>query len=193
MDQDHVTVVSGLPRSGTSMVMAMLKAGGLSLLTDEARTADEDNPKGYFEFERVKRLKEGDAGWLDSAVGQVVKVISYLLPELPQGFYYDVVFVKRRLSEILASQRRMLERAGEDPDKVDQDELAEILKRHLEKVQGWLENQSNVRVVYIDYNKMLTSPDEEIRALVSFFDRPLDSRAMKAVIDHDLYRQRDGS
>lgn len=175
------------------MVMAMLKAGGLSLLTDEARTADEDNPKGYFEFERVKRLKEGDAGWLDSAVGQVVKVISYLLPELPQGFYYDVVFVKRRLSEILASQRRMLERAGEDPDKVDQDELAEILKRHLEKVQGWLENQSNVRVVYIDYNKMLTSPDEEIRALVSFFDRPLDSRAMKAVIDHDLYRQRDGS
>lgn len=193
MDQDHVTVVSGLPRSGTSMVMAMLKAGGLSLLTDEARTADEDNPKGYFEFERVKRLKEGDAGWLDSAVGQVVKVISYLLPELPQGFYYDVVFVKRRLSEILASQRRMLERAGEDPDKVDQDELAEILKRHLEQVQGWLENQSNVRVVYIDYNKMLTSPDEEIRALVSFFDRPLDSRAMKAVIDHDLYRQRDGS
>jgi broad-specificity NMP kinase len=193
MDQDRITVVSGLPRSGTSMVMAMLKAGGLSLLTDEARTADEDNPKGYFEFERVKRLKEGDAVWLDSAVGQVVKVISYLLPELPQGFHYDVVFVKRRLSEILASQRRMLERAGEDPDKVDQDELAEILKRHLEQVQEWLENQSNVRVVYIDYNKMLTSPDEEIRALVSFFDRTLDSRAMKAVIDHDLYRQRDGS
>jgi hypothetical protein len=175
------------------MLMAMLQAGGLPLLTDEVRAADEDNPKGYFEFERVKKLKQGDLGWLKSAVGKVVKIISYLLIELPDGFRYDVVFVRRRLSEILASQRRMLERSGEDPDKVDQDDLSEILRRHLKHVQGWLDEQPNVRVVYIDYNKMFTSPDEEIRKLVAFFDQPMDVRAMEAVIDHDLYRQRAGS
>lgn len=175
------------------MLMAMLQAGGLPLLTDEVRAADEDNPKGYFEFERVKKLKQGDLGWLKSAVGKVVKVISYLLVELPDGFRYDVVFVSRRLSEILASQRRMLERSGEDPDKADQDDLLEILRRHLKHVQWWLDDQPNVRVVHIDYNKMLTSPDEEIRKLVAFFDQPMDARAMEAVIDHDLYRQRTGS
>jgi hypothetical protein len=175
------------------MVMAMLEAGGMPLLVDEIRKADEDNPKGYFEFERVKKLKEGDIAWLDSALGKAVKIISYLLLQLPDRYSYDVVFVRRRLPEILVSQRIMLERGGEDPDRVSQDELAGVLSRHLKQVEGWLAGQSNIRSVNIDYNRMLESPDEELRRLVAFIDQPLDYAAMKSVIDPDLYRQRAGS
>lgn len=188
-----IVIVSGLPRSGTSMMMAALQAGGFPLLQDHLRRPDDDNPQGYFEFEPVKKLKNGETRWLDAAAGRVVKVISYLLPELPPHHRYDVVFMRRRLEEVLASQRQMLERKGEDPDKVDQAELEAIIKKHLEMIEDWISRQSNVRAIYIDYNKMLTGPDEELDRLNVFFHQSLDQEAMRAVIDPDLYRQRLGS
>lgn len=115
---DHVVVVSGLPRSGTSMMMKMLEVGGLSPLIDGEREADEDNPKGYYEFERVKQLPKGDYGWLEDARGRVVKVISGLLVHLPPTHDYRVVFMRRAMPEILASQRKMLVRRGENPEQV---------------------------------------------------------------------------
>ena len=113
---EFITVVSGLPRSGTSMMMKMLEAGGIPPVTDELRTADEDNPKGYYEFERVKAMDQGDTSWVVGARGKVVKVISALLKHLPPGEQYRVVFVRRNMPEILASQRKMLIHRGEDPD-----------------------------------------------------------------------------
>src|SRR5512136_2813877 len=114
---EPVVVVSGLPRSGTSMLMKMLEAGGLTLVTDGQRTADEDNPKGYYEVERVKDLaNETDRAWLNAARGKGIKVISYLLKSLPADLNYKVLFIRRDLDEILASQKKMLARRGEAHD-----------------------------------------------------------------------------
>ena len=112
---EPIVVVSGLPRSGTSMMMKMLEAGGIPPVTDELRTADDDNPKGYYEFERVKQMDKGDTAWVADAQGKVVKVISALLKHLPSSHNYQVIFLRRHMSEILASQRKMLIRRGEDP------------------------------------------------------------------------------
>ncbi|HNY87520.1 MAG TPA: hypothetical protein PKN23_13545, partial [Candidatus Hydrogenedentes bacterium] len=107
----EIVVVSGLPRSGTSMMMRMLAAGGMPLFTDGVRAADSDNPLGYFEHEAVKRLRE-DASWVPGAAGKAVKVVSALLPALPEGFQYRVILMRRPLEEVLASQRRMFGRRG---------------------------------------------------------------------------------
>ena len=130
-----VTIVSGLPRSGTSMMMKMLEAGGLPPLTDNLRTADEDNPKGYYEFERVKQLPKGDVAWLPDAQGKVVKVIAALLPSLPGGYHYRVIFMQRAMPEVLASQRQMLIRRGEDPNKIPDDVIAKLFEKHLKQVE----------------------------------------------------------
>ena len=112
---EPVFIVSGLPRSGTSLMMMILNAAGIPPLTDYERNADEDNPRGYYEFERVKKLKDGDFGWLENAQGKAVKVISALLTYLPEGYTYKVIFMRRELSEILASQRKMLINRGGGP------------------------------------------------------------------------------
>lgn len=106
MEQDLITIVSGLPRSGTSMMMSMLEAGGMDVLTDGIRGADEDNPRGYYEFERVKQI-EHDKGWLSDARGKAVKMVAALLKYLPPEYQYQVVFVRRNMDEVLASQRRI--------------------------------------------------------------------------------------
>ena len=126
-NDEFITVVSGLPRSGTSMMMKMLAAGGIPPLTDALRAADRDNPKGYYEFERVKQLDKGDTAWLPLAQGKVVKVISFLLQYLPPDQTYQVVFLRRNIDEILASQRKMLIHRGEDPDQMDDAQVAAML------------------------------------------------------------------
>ncbi len=120
--QDVITIVSGLPRSGTSMMMSMLEAGGIGSVVDGIRKADDDNPKGYFEFERVKQLKK-DSSWLVEATGKVVKVISQLLRDLPPSYQYKVIFVRRNINEILASQTQMLIRRGTHDKSVNHEEM----------------------------------------------------------------------
>lgn len=116
-DHSTVVIVSGLPRSGTSMMMSMLKAGGMELLVDSQRKADDDNPKGYYELEKVKNLRH-DNSWLNEASHKAVKVISILLYQLPEDIRYKIIFIKRNLDEVLASQQLMLERRGNSlPDK----------------------------------------------------------------------------
>ena len=128
---EPITIVSGLPRSGTSMMMSMLQAGGRDLLVDGVRTADEDNPKGYFEFERVKQVAT-DRAWLPEAEGKVVKIITRLLFDLPTDRPYKVVFMRRRLEEVLASQAKMLDRRGEDADAVAAEEMRRMyVREHL--------------------------------------------------------------
>ena len=188
--QPIVTVVSGLPRSGTSMMMKMLEAGGIPPLTDEIREADTDNPKGYYEFERVKKLDEGDIAWLDEAQGKAVKVISALLKYLPQGYTYKVIFMRRKMEEILASQRQMLVRRGEPTDAVSDEELKELFAKHLAQIQDWVDEQPNVDVLYVSYNEAVEDPPEQARRVNHFLGDTLDVESMVAVVDQVLYRQR---
>ncbi len=185
-----VTVVSGLPRSGTSMMMKALEAGGLSVVTDAQRVADEDNPKGYYEMERVKQLDKGDTAWVADAQGKVVKVISALLEHLPPGYQYRVVFMQRAMPEILASQKKMLERRGEPTDRISDEELTRLFSKHVQKVETWLRGQPNFQVLYVDYNRMLADPLPFVRQVNQFLDNTLNEQRMAEVVDPALYRNR---
>ncbi len=187
---EFITVVSGLPRSGTSMMMKMLEAGGIPPITDELREADEDNPKGYYEFERVKQMDQGDTTWVVDARGKVVKVISALLKHLPPAEQYRVVFVRRHMPEILASQRKMLIRRGEDPDKMDDAQMAMLFEKHLKQVDEWMNNQPNFRLLYVHYSDILADPRPQITAINNFLGGNLDVEAMALAVDPQLYRNR---
>ncbi len=187
---EFITIVSGLPRSGTSMMMKMLEAGGIPAITDELREADEDNPKGYYEFERVKAMDKGDTAWVTEGRGKIVKVISALLKHLPPGEQYRVVFVRRNMSEILASQRKMLIRRGENPDKMDDEQMAVLFEKHLKQVDEWLIAQPNFRVLYVHYSDILAKPQPHVNELNRFLGGNLDTAAMAAAVDPGLYRNR---
>ena len=184
-----ITIVSGLPRSGTSMMMKVLEAGGMEIVTDNLRVADEDNPKGYYELEQVKALKDGDDSWIKDAPGKVVKVISSLLEYLPSTYKYKIVFMRREIAEILASQKQMLIRRGEPSDGNDQ-EMAEMFQEHLKRVRVWLANQPNMDILYVDYNTLMADPDPEIKAVAEFLGLTENLDAMLAVPDKKLYRQK---
>lgn len=192
MNDEAITVVSGLPRSGTSMMMSMLKAGGVELLQDGIRTADHDNPKGYYELEQVKKLKE-DKTWLADAKGKAVKIISQLIYELPtEGYRYNVIFMRRNIEEILKSQTEMLKRRGTHDPSVSDDEIRRMFIVHLDHIVNWMNRQTCLDVVYVNYNRMLKDPTDAIERIDGLLGGGLDTRAMAGVIDPELYRQRAG-
>ena len=191
-----VVIVSGLPRSGTSMAMKMLEAGGMELVVDNIRTADEDNPKGYYEDERVKDLAEmTEKGWLNEARGKVIKVVSSLLNYLPENNAYKVVFMRRNLHEVLASQTKMLERREEDSHSEDES-LLKMYESHLEKVTFQLRFRSNFQALYLNYADVVKDPSTEARRIADFVGSGLDADRMAGAVDGSLYRNRhtsDGS
>jgi hypothetical protein len=185
-----VIVVSGLPRSGTSMTMKMLEAGGLQPVTDQVRSADEDNPRGYFEDERVKDLAQmEDRSWLRAARGKVIKVVSSLLQHLPDDNFYKVIFMRRNLREVLASQAKMLDRRGEAPQATDE-ELIKLFESHLEKVEFQLRFRPWFDVLYVDHRSVLQDPAGAARRINEFLGGRLDERRMAEAVDPNLYRNR---
>lgn len=186
-----VYVVSGLPRSGTSMMMQMLEAGGLQIVTDNIRTADDDNLQGYYELERVKQLKDGDTEWVAQAAGKVIKVISSLLEYLPGGYRYKLVFMERDLLEILSSQRKMLERRGKPNNPDDDAMFSTLYTKHLVKVKAWLSGQANFDAIYVNYNELLTKPKIFAEEIARFLETPVDVQAMADVPEGKFYRQRN--
>ncbi len=189
---DPLVVVSGLPRSGTSMAMSMLAAGGVPLVEDGQRTADEDNPKGYFEDERVKDLHLGqDNTWLRAARGHAIKIISYLLEHLPDDNNYQVLFMIRDLEEVLASQRKMLERRGEPQDS-DDERMRTVYEQHLWKVRYRLRRYPKFQLLEVPYREVLEQPREHAERMREFLGRDLDISRMTAVVDERLYRNRAG-
>lgn len=184
-----VTVVSGLPRSGTSLMMAMLEAGGIPALTDGVRSADEDNRKGYYEYEPVKALRR-DASWVGRARGKAVKVIHALLDALPEGIEYRVVFMRRDLAEVVASQGVMLARSGRKGGRITEAQLRDLYEREYAKAERWLESRPNMRVLFVDYNELVRDPESGASRIARFFGKPLDAQAMARVVDPSLYRQR---
>jgi hypothetical protein len=189
MARDFITVVSGLPRSGTSMLMRMLEAGGIRALTDAERKADDDNPLGYFELEAVKRLPH-DTAWLDSAGGCAVKVISALLDKLPATHCYRVLFVERDVSEVLASQKKMLERRGEPTDRVTDDEMSAMFRRHVEGVLSRLRARPEMDLLTLRHADVLADPAAAAEAIDAFLGGGLDRHAMAEAVDSTLWRQR---
>ncbi len=187
---EPIVVVSGLPRSGTSMTMKMLAAGGLTPVEDGIRTADEDNPKGYFEDERVKDLHQDiDKSWLADSRGKVVKIISFLLPHLPETNNYRVLFMRRNLHEVLASQTKMLERREETSDTSDE-KMLELWKDHLWRVNWQLKKKPQFTALDVDYKAVLDHPAEQAAQIRDFLGQPLDVEAMAGVVDRSLYRNR---
>jgi len=190
---DPIIVVSGLPRSGTSMAMKMLEAGGVELAVDGIRTADEDNPKGYYELERVKDLdKPGDKSWLRETRGKGVKIISFLLKDLPRENRYKVLFMTRHLDEVLASQTKMLDRRGEDTETQD-DRMRDLYENHLLQVKGMLSRKENFEALYIHYSDVLADGRPHAEKIAAFLGGGLDVDAMAAVVDQALYRNRSKS
>lgn len=183
-----ITVVSGLPRCGTSLMMQMLHAGGLPVLTDNTRTPDEDNPRGYFELEKVKKIKQ-DASWLEEAEGKCFKMVSMLLYDLPPQRRYKVVFMTRNIEEILASQARMLERLGKNrgPDDAD---MRGFFESHLAQLRPWLAERENMDVFFCHYNDLMGNPATWVSQTAAFLDMVLDEGRMLAAVDTSLYRNR---
>ena len=186
-----IVVVSGLPRSGTSMMMRMLVAGGVPPLVDGVREADESNPVGYFEFEPVKALdKRGDLSWLSGARGKAVKIISFLLTWLPEDHNYDVIVMHRDLDEVLASQQAMLARRGEAAGEPDAAAMRQMFTTHLTKVERFLSQRACFRTLHLQYREVVEAPDAAAASVAAFLGRSLDTAAMSAAVDKGLYRNR---
>lgn len=183
-----IVVVSGLPRSGTSLMMQMLQAGGMEIIKDDLRAADEDNPEGYFEYEPVKNLSENN-DWLVNAGGKAVKIISPLLPHLPENCFYKIIFMQRNLDEIIASQNKMLERVGKATN-VPVAEIKSLLKQSLLESKRSLIKSKNMKVLFISYEQVLNEPEETTRSINNFLNSKLDSRKMASVVNKNLYRNK---
>ena len=184
-----LTIVSGLPRSGTSMMMRMLEAGGMEVVVDNLRTADEDNPAGYYEFEPVKKTKQ-DTSWIDEARGKAVKMVYRLLYDLPVGYSYRVIFMRRKIEEVLASQKKMLERNGKVDPAVSDDEMEKLFRSQLQKFEQWVATQPQFQMLEVSYNAMLSNPDPAVEKINSFLGGQLNADAMIEVVDPNLYRNR---
>ncbi len=187
---DEIIVVSGLPRSGTSMMMKMLEAGGLTIMTDGVREADEDNPRGYYELERVKHLeKEPDRSWVAEAKGKVLKVISHLLKELPDDCFYRVIFMRRDLVEVVASQNKMLERRGEE-NPIEDARVTELYRKHIIHAKVMMRVRPNFELLEIEYRNALADPARLAARVNDFLGASLDLARMSGAVDPNLYRNR---
>lgn len=184
-----VTVVSGLPRSGTSLAMQMIHAGGIPALTDGQRTSDDSNPRGYFELERVKQLKQ-DKSWLDDAAGKVVKVIHLLLAELPDDRPYRVVFMQRDLREVVQSQATMLARSGRTGGQLPPERLIAVYEQQLKTVEQWLAARPNFSVLRVPYAQLVSEPSGVVPTVNAFLGGTLDEARMRAAVDPGLHRNR---
>ena len=187
--EPFVTVVSGLPRSGTSMMMMMVEAGGVPILTDQVRTADQENPRGYYEFEPVKKTRT-DASWVARSVGKAVKVVHLLVHDLPAAYHYRVVLMRRDLDEVLASQKAMLGRQGRTGADLSPEKLAEIFRSQMDELIDWLAGQANFKVLEVTYGDVVDRPRQEAERVNELLGGGLDVDAMAAAVDPALHRQR---
>ena len=189
MPNPFVTIVSGLPRSGTSLMMQMLAAGGMPVLTDGQRCADPHNPRGYYELEAVKHSRS-DVSWLAQTEGKAVKVVHLLLPHLPAEREYRVIFMARVLSEVIASQRVMLQQQGRPGAALSDARLADIFEKQVADVRHWLAQQPHFRVLYLQHRGVIEKPLAAAQQIVTFLDGGLDANRMAAAVEPGLYRQR---
>lgn len=187
-NNEFITIVSGLPRSGTSMMMRMLDKAGIPILSDGIRKADDDNPLGYYEFEPVKRLGK-EFSWLPEAHGKAVKIIYIFLDKLPSDHQYRVIFMRRNLEEVIASQKTMLKRR-EEAGRLSDQQLIDAYTEQLTRLELWMKRQPNFQVHYLEYHDVVGHPAAAAAEIAAFLGLPLDTRAMAAAVDPSLHRNR---
>lgn len=195
----QITIVTGLPRSGTSMMMKMLEAGGVPPLCDGERTADSDNPNGYYEYEPVKQTKS-DPSWLNNAAGRAVKMVYSLLYDVPtlptknvtSDRPYDVLFMRRDLHEILASQRQMLSNMQLTTD-IDDGRMGQLFAREINRFQAWLKTANHINVLEVDYNAVARGEATPFEQINAHLGGQLNTNSMAAVVDPCLYRNRSAA
>lgn len=186
MNQE-IIIVSGLPRSGTSLMMQMLGKGGVRVVTDNARAADVDNPRGYYEFEKVKKVKQ-DGSWLGEMRGGAVKMVSQLLYDLPSSERYRIVFMERDMDEMLLSQEMMLHRIGRSA--APRDQMKRSYTLHLERLHDWLGQQHHMKILRVTYNELIDHPEKQASRISQFLDGRPDVESMVMAVDPGLYRNR---
>jgi hypothetical protein len=190
---EPIVIVSGLPRSGTSMMMKMLESGGLAIMTDGERKADVDNPNGYYEVERVKHLeKETDKSWLQGARGKVLKVISFLIKDLPDDNFYQVLFVRRDLDEVIASQDKMIARLGTQNAGADAEAMKEAYRNDIVRARLHCKARSNFRYQEVHYKHAIDDPAATAQVVNAFLGGRLDEEKMRQAVQAELYRNRRG-
>ena len=173
------------------MMMRMLQAGGMPLFVDELRQADEDNPVGYYELEEVKSLlKNEDKAWLGGGRGKAIKIVSALLPGLPNNYFYQVIFMQRNLDEVVLSQNKMLRRRGEPVDESGDEQMRGMLEKHLVRTKLWIDGQANVAVVEVPYSEVIAHPRSQAKRVRNFLRINLDVKKMASAVDPGLYRNR---
>jgi hypothetical protein len=188
---EAITIVSGLPRSGTSMMMKMLESGGLEIMTDAERTADDDNPKGYFEYERVKELeKETDKSYVREGRGKALKVISFLIKDLPDDNDYRVIFMRRDLGEVITSQNKMIENRGSEDSSATTEAMKEAYRNDIVRTRLLCKGRPNFELIEVHYSATVGSPAETANKVNAFLGGSLDEEAMRAAVDGSLYRNR---
>jgi Sulfotransferase domain len=185
--RSDITIVSGLPRSGTSLMMQMLDQGGMAVVTDNIRRADTDNPRGYYEFEQVKKIKT-DVSWLAAMRGKAFKMVSQLLYELPPTEKYRVIFMERDLHEVLDSQEKMLARLNKPA--APRTTIERSFIEHLRRLHQWLAKQPNIDVLYVSYNELLDAPEQQAVRVSTFLEGAPDVKKMAMTVDPSLYRNR---
>jgi hypothetical protein len=185
--ESEIIIVSGLPRSGTSLMMQLLDRGGVEVVTDGVRAADADNPRGYYELERVKKIRE-DQSWLPDLRGKAVKMVSQLLYELPAGERYRILFMERDLDEVLRSQEKMLQRLNRAA--APRQTMKRSFLLHLRRLHDWLERQENIKVLRISYNELVEQPRRVSQSVGDFIGGRPDLQRMAETVDPSLYRIR---
>ena len=189
-DEETIWIVSGLPRSGTSLMMQMLQAGGLPILTDEARRPDEHNPKGYFELQKVKHLAL-DSSWLSQSRGKAIKVIVQLIPFLPAGFKYQILFVHRDVREIVRSQERMLQREPLGTKLPEAQSLIPSFEKAFAQAIAFARLHPNTQFEVFEHRQILSHPLDSARQIVAFLgSENADIEAMGRIVDQKLHRNR---
>jgi len=187
-DRQPIIVVSGLPRSGTSLMMQILQAGGIPVLSDSHRPADINNPRGYFEYQQVKRIRQNQT-WVKKAIGKAVKIVSPLLPYLPSEYNYLIIFMRRPLAEIIASQERMLKTLARPQSKANPSKIKLAFQQHLQKIEKLISQKGNIKTIYISYPLLIRQPKLQLRKIRSFLGPSFSPLRGRQVIDPHLYRQ----
>ncbi len=185
-----IFIVSGLPRSGTSMMMHMLKAGGVKILEDKTREPDEHNPNGYYEYEFASKLPEGNVDWLEKAEGKAVKVLSFYIQHLPAKYEYKVIFMERNYDEIVKSQQKIALEEGKKPHKKEIKMMIDYFRSHVKQIKEWIRLRPNFIILSLSYNEIVNDPDQFLSTIGEFLELELNEEKMSKVVDKKLYNQR---
>lgn len=192
-DRDSdIIVVSGLPRSGTSLMMQILHAWGIPLLVDDQRPPDESNPNGYFEYQPVKNL-DRDASWLFKAKGKAIKIISHFLFYLPDTFHYKIIFMNRELEEIIRSQNKMLQRLNKPMGRLSIERLKIRFERHLQEIHQWMTDRPNIDFIDLWFQAIIQQPEKELPKIRNFLKLAPPPTKVLSRIDPKLYRSKINS